>query len=85
MKLFVLFGQRKCNYPGEYALEALACMDENGHSDNPDYLYAEQAKYEQSSEFDRLSVVELSVSEKDIRRVLYPEQEVISATVVPAE
>lgn len=85
MKLYVLFGQRKCSYPGEYALEALSCMDENGQSDNPDYLEGEHAKYEQSGEFDRLSIVELSVSENDIRRVLYPEQQAISAAVVQAE
>lgn len=84
MKLFVLFGQRKCSYPCEFAMEALACMDENGQSDNPDYLEGEHAKYELSSEFDRLSIVELSVSEKDVRRVLYPEQQAISATVVTA-
>ncbi|HCE7248302.1 TPA: hypothetical protein NHR53_006204 [Pseudomonas aeruginosa] len=85
MNLYVLFGQRKCDYPGQYALEALACMDENGQSDNPDYLHAEQAKYEQSGEFDRLSIVELSVSEKDVRSVLYPEQKAIPAAVIPAE
>lgn len=85
MKLFVLFGQRKCDYPGQYALEALACMDENGHSDNPDYLRGELAIREGSCEFDRLSIVELSVSEKDVRRVLYPENQAIDAAVVPAE
>ncbi|MEA8592217.1 hypothetical protein PZT57_26585 [Pseudomonas aeruginosa] len=82
MKLFVLFGQRKCDYPGEFALEALACMDEVGQSDNPDYLNGELAIREGSCEFDRLSIVELSVSEKDIRRVLYPEDQAISATVI---
>lgn len=85
MKLFVLYGQRKCRYPGEYAMEALACIDEHGQSDNPDYLEGEHGKYEQSGEFDRLSIVELAVSEKDIRGVLYPEQQAIPATVVPAE
>ncbi|MGG2576102.1 hypothetical protein ACQYZY_28745 [Pseudomonas aeruginosa] len=85
MKLFVLFGQRKCDYPGQYAMEALACMDENGQSDNPDYLEGEHAKYEQSGEFDRLSIVELSVSEKDVRNVLYPENTAIPATVVQAD
>lgn len=85
MKLFVLFGQRKCSYPGEYAMEALACMDENGQSDNPDYLDGEHAKYEKSCEFDRLSIVELSVSEKEVQRVLYPEQQAIAASVVMAE
>lgn len=85
MKLFVLFGQRKCTYPGEYAMEALACMDENSQSDNPDYLDGEHAKYKQSGEFDRLSIVNLSVSEKDVRLVLYPEQQAIQASVVLAE
>lgn len=85
MKLFVLFGQRKCDYPGQYAMEALACMDENGQSDNPDYLEGEHAKYKESGEFDRLSIVELSVSEKDVRSVLYPEHTTIPATVVQAD
>ena len=82
MKLFVLFGQRKCAYPGQYAMEALACIDENGESENPDYLEGEHAKYEQSGEFDRLSIVPLTVSEQDVRRVLYPEQQEIVAAVV---
>lgn len=84
MKLFVLFGQRKCDYPGQYALEALACMVENGQSDNPDYLEGEHGKYEESGEFDRLSIVELAVNEKDVRSVLYPEQKTIPAAVVRA-
>lgn len=85
MNLFVLFGQRKCDYPGQYALEALACMDEVGQSDNPDYLKGEHAEHENSGEFDRLGIVELAVSETDIRRVLYPEQQTIAATVIQAE
>lgn len=82
MKLFVLFGQRKCSYPEEYALEALACADENAYSDNPDYLDGEHAKYEGSGEFDRLRIVELAVSEPAIRRILYPEMEAIPAAVI---
>lgn len=82
MKLFVLFGQRKCDYPGQYALEALSCMDEVGQSDNPDYLEGEHARYEQSKEFERLAIIPLEVSEKDIRSVLYPEDQAIAATVV---
>lgn len=82
MKLMVLYGQRKCSYPGEYALEALACMDEVGDSNNPDYLIDELARHEASGEFDRLSIVPLSVSEKDIRSVLFPEMRTIEAAVV---
>jgi hypothetical protein len=85
MKLHVLFAQRKCDYPGQYALEALACMDENALSVNPDYMQGEYRKYKQTGEFDRLGVVELSVSEKAVREALYPEQKPIPATVIPAE
>lgn len=82
MLLYVLFGQRKCDYPGQYSMEALACMDEIGQSDNPEYLEGELAKYDQSGEFDRLSIVGLSVSEEAIRNVLYPERKPIVASVV---
>lgn len=82
MKLMVLYGQRKCTYPGEYALEALACMDEVGDSDNPDYLIGEHERHQASGEFDRLCIVPLSVSEKEIRAVLYPENRAIEAVVV---
>ncbi len=84
MKLFVLFGQRKCNYPGEFALEALTCIDENSHTDNLDYLDDELRKYELSGEFDSLKVVELAVSEKDVRALLYPEHKAIQAEVIQA-
>lgn len=59
-------------------------MVENGQSDNPDYLEGEHGKYEESGEFDRLSIVELAVNEKDVRSVLYPEQKTIPAAVVRA-
>ncbi len=84
MNVFVLFGQRKCTYPGEYGLEALACMDEYGHSENPDYLEDERSKYEENQEFDRLSILKLSVSEQDVRSALYPESAPISASVTSA-
>lgn len=83
MKLFVLFGQRKCTYPDEYAMEALACIDENGHSDNPDYLEGEERSRRESGEFDALRIVTLNVSERDVRQQLYPVLMPIEATVTP--
>lgn len=82
MKLHVLYGQRKCRYPGEYALEALACMDDAGNSDNPGYLEGELAKYEASDEFERLRVLTLSVSEGAVLGALFPELQAIPATVL---
>lgn len=82
MKLHVLYGQRKCRYPGEYALEALACMDDVGNSDNPDYLEGELAKYEASDEFERLRVITLSLSESAVMGALFPELQAIPTTVL---
>jgi len=83
MKLMVLYGQRKCTYPGEYALEALACLDEVGVSVNPDYLINEQAKYEACGEFDRLSILPLAVSEQEILAMLNSVKLDIEAVAVP--
>ncbi len=82
MKVFVLFGQRECRYPGEFATEALVCMDECGNSENPDYLIEEQEKYEQSGDFDRLAVVCLEVKSSSIEAALYPERIAYPAEVV---
>lgn len=82
MELLVLIGQRKQRYEGEYALEALAVMDDVGDSDNPDYMRDELAKYVKTAEFDALAVVRLDVSEKAIREVLYPAAKVLTAKVV---
>ncbi len=38
MKIMVLFGQRHCSYPGQYAPECLAVMSECDYSNNPEFL-----------------------------------------------
>jgi hypothetical protein len=82
MNLFVLFGQRICDYPGEYALEAIACASEADMDGNPEYLPEQKAKYEATKEFERLAVVTLNVKESDIRAILFPERKVIPASVI---
>lgn len=82
MNLYVLFGQRICAYPGEYALEALACASEADMDGNPDYIPEEEAKHKASGDFDRLSVITLNVSEAEIRSIMYPENTTIGAQVV---
>lgn len=82
MNIFVLFGQRKCSYEGEYAVEALDCADENLHSENPSHLEGMLAKYEKSQEFDRLKILTLAVSESEIHKALFPESSAITAQVV---
>lgn len=72
MKLFVLYGQRKCQYPGQYAPEALACMDENAHSDNPDYLNDAKESNAATGEFDALAIVSFTYDAAELDRRLHP-------------
>ena len=83
MELLVLIGQRKERYEGEYALEALAVIDDVGDNDNPDYMHKQFQEQHTTGDFDALAVVRLEVSEKAIREVLYPSLKVLPAAVIP--
>lgn len=83
MDLFVLIGQRKEKYEGEYSPEALAVIDEHGDSENPDYMRDELRKQTESGDFSALTVLHLSVSSEAINKALFPAAEVIRAEVVP--
>lgn len=74
MKLFVLFGQRKESYPGEYAPEALACIDECGMDENPAYIEGEHKKHRDSDEFEAIAVITLKVNGAKIMEILRPQQ-----------
>lgn len=86
MKLFVLFGQRKESYPGEYAPEALACMDECGMDDNPAYLEGEHQKYKDTNEFESLAVIPFEVDGAKVMEILRPATiRPLAAEVVPGK
>ena len=72
MIFHILVGQRKCSYPGQYAPEALEVMDDNGMSDNPDWMMLRQLDYEMSNEFDSLKVVKVFVHSDYIDEILFP-------------
>jgi len=82
MDLFVLIGQRKERYEGEYSPEALAVIDEYGDSENQDYMRDELHKQTQSGDFLALTVLHLNVSDDDVNNALFPAAKVISAKVV---
>lgn len=72
MILYILIGQRIEDYPGQYAPEALAVIDEYGHSDNPDYMREQKELYEKSKEFEKLAVIAVNASTNAIMEVLRP-------------
>ena len=78
MTIFVLFGQRKEDYPEQYAPEALDVISEYGQEENPDYLEGKLAEYTATKEFIGLRICEVSIgSQNNIRDLLigYPEIE----------
>lgn len=81
MKIFVLMGQRKENYPGEFAPEVLACIDEVGQDNNPDYLDGEKVKCDVSRDFERTEIIALTADTKAIMARLRPTGISIEATV----
>lgn len=85
MKLYVLYAQRKCRYPGEYGLEALACMSDNELSENPGYLLEQRDINLNSDQFDSVEIVELNVGEADVRGILFPAHKSVEASVVTPE
>lgn len=80
MKIYVLMGQRKERYPGEYAPEALECIHEYGHDDNPEYLAKAKALYDAEGEFENTAIIPLELSDAHIMKRLRPE-----ATPIPAK
>jgi hypothetical protein len=72
----MLWGQRKCSYPGQYAPELLTAIDEYANDDNPDYINDEFVKHQDSDEFDSLEIMSSLVSDKEIKSLLNPKNDV---------
>ena len=72
MKLYVLFGQRKESYEGEYGLEALECMSEADYESNAEFIEKSFEKQVAGNEFKYLAILTFDVNEGDIRRQLNP-------------
>lgn len=72
MRLYILFGQRKQRYAGEYAPEALEIMDEFAFDENPGWLSEKQDDYHVSDEFEALQIVPVTVSMDELKHRLIP-------------
>ena len=82
MKLQVLFGQRICRYPGQYAIEAVGSIDEFSLEDNPQYLINKKIEMEATKEFDRLAILTLDVPYETVEKMLYPEETPIKVDII---
>lgn len=84
MQLHVLVGQRHEAYPGEFAPEALAVIDDVGHSDNPEYLSAQAKEARDSEDFESLAIITIEVDGDAVMARLRPTPTVLLGKVVAA-
>ena len=63
IKIKMLWGQRVCQYPGQYAPELLLAVDENCDDDNPTYFTDGEKMYKSSEEFSSLVTIEGNISD----------------------
>lgn len=82
MKLHIIIGQRKCQYVGQYAPEALDIADENTMSDNPEWLESQLDGHRKTDEFSSLAVMVVQVRNADVDRLLAPRNMVVEGKVV---
>lgn len=86
MKLYVLFGQRKENYPGQYAPEALECIDEWGMEDNGAWIGDKKREFEATGEFESLVIVPLEMDGAALmQRLRPPVPPALSTTMLESE
>lgn len=88
MKLFILFGQRKQRYEGEYAPEALTVWDEYAVDENPggfeEDIEATKKKHGGDKEFSSFKVIAVNVNGDKIAALLNDTPEVDATSVESA-
>lgn len=85
MKILMLWGQRKCDYPGQYAPELIEAVDEFTDEDNPDFLNEHFKEFSTDEEFSSVVIIEAIVNDEKLNQFLSNEKkqiEIISLTQI---
>jgi hypothetical protein len=87
MKIFVLFGQRKGRYDGDYWPIPLAVAGEHAHNENPAFLEGMKRERENESGGELLSfaIIPIELPIVEITRRLNPKYETVKGIVVEAD
>lgn len=70
MSVYILFGQRICTYPGEFAPEALEVMSEFDYDAHAEFLHDKLAEAEKTGEFEALRIINIGVGDMEKLREL---------------
>ena len=83
MTIYVIFGQRHCNYCGEHAPEVLDACDEWTWDEQPQQWIDERiAVHVSSKEFVAVKCVKMEVPTEDVRALLTNEPKNVMAKIV---
>jgi hypothetical protein len=69
MNLYIIFAQRKCSYPGEYAPEALHVVDEFSRDENPDWIAEKLAEAQAADEFVSADIICIRLDDKAFKAI----------------
>ena len=83
MTIICLFGQRSESYPGQYAPELLAAIEETGNDNNPDYLNDKEIEYQNYGEFDFIRRMKVKIDPVAFSEVFKPSVVEITGEIKP--
>jgi hypothetical protein len=69
MNISIVFGQRGCSYPGEFAPEALFVADEWTMSDNPDWIKSKLTEVEGWNEYESVEAITIDVGRAGLEQI----------------
>ena len=79
-----MIGQRKCDYPGQYAPELLDAVDELTLEGNPEYLRNAMEKHRGDPSLESVVILVAVVPDTSVDQALCPPAIVVDAVVEPA-
>ena len=86
MKIYCLFIQRKCAYPGQYAPELYDAIDEFANSENLEYMLKAMFRAMQDSDIESYKELVIRIDDEELKRALNPVSELqASLHFVPEE
>jgi len=80
LKTTLIIPQRHNRYDGEYGPEIIDAVDEFTDEENPDYLQEKFEQTKKSSEFDRVTLLQIEIPDEAIKNALYPESKTVRIT-----
>ncbi len=84
MIIFILFAQRREQYTGEHAPEALEVMTEFDFAENPEWMMEKLVTQQALSQWESVKIVEVKVEMLDLLNILRPPRPGVDGKILKA-